>query len=222
MSKAARRQAAASCCKLLRWVSCCCSAQLERASCCCCDCIGVRALVAPVRRRRHQWSTDGHVCQRIIVDVKHVSRNQRFHRSDPHPFFCCFREWLAPHVQHSNVQRRHRRHAAAPRSLPLCVRSGDASRFLTQHHQRMHASRSLLQSKKVLLQSKQKAHEEACRAPGSPRHCHARARCSAPCTRAHARRARSSRTRHACAAPCVRASPAMHMLTHACTSKSKM
>ena len=50
----------------------------------------------------------------------------------------------------------------------------------------------------------------------SPRHCHARARCSAPCTRAHACRARSSRTHHACAAPCVRASPAMHMLTHAC------
>ena len=33
----------------------------------------------------------------------------------------------------------------------------------------------------------------------SPRHCHARARCHAPCTRAHACRARSTRTHHACA-----------------------
>ena len=33
----------------------------------------------------------------------------------------------------------------------------------------------------------------------SPRHCHARARCSAPCTRARACRARSTRTHHACA-----------------------
>jgi hypothetical protein len=52
----------------------------------------------------------------------------------------------------------------------------------------------------------------------SPRHCHACARCPAPCTRAHACRARSSRTHHACA---PRHSHA-HALTqqHALTSKS--
>ena len=50
---------------------------------------------------------------------------------------------------------------------------------------------------------------EACRAPAlptpRPRHCHARTRCPAPCTRAHACRARSSRTHHACAPrqPCT-------------------
>ena len=49
----------------------------------------------------------------------------------------------------------------------------------------------------------------------SPRHCHACARCSAPCTRAHACRARSSRTHHACAPrqPCT----CSHVATHACT-----
>ena len=38
-----------------------------------------------------------------------------------------------------------------------------------------------------------------------PRHCRARARCAAPCTRAHACRARSTRTHHACAPhqPCT-------------------
>ena len=38
-----------------------------------------------------------------------------------------------------------------------------------------------------------------------PRHCRARARCAAPCTRAHACRARSTRTNHACAPrqPCT-------------------
>ena len=38
-----------------------------------------------------------------------------------------------------------------------------------------------------------------------PRHCRARARCAAPCTRAHACRARSTRTRHACTSrqPCT-------------------
>ena len=52
----------------------------------------------------------------------------------------------------------------------------------------------------------------------SPCHCHACARCSAPCTRAHACRARSSRTLHACAPrqPCT----CSHVATHACTSKA--
>ena len=49
----------------------------------------------------------------------------------------------------------------------------------------------------------------------SLRHCHARARCSAPCTRAHARRARSSRTHHACAAPCVRRTMRARLASHA-------
>ena len=51
-----------------------------------------------------------------------------------------------------------------------------------------------------------------------PRHCRARARCAAPCTRAHACRARSTRTNHACAPrqPCT----CSHVATHACTSKA--
>ena len=50
----------------------------------------------------------------------------------------------------------------------------------------------------------------------SPRHCHACARCSAPCTRAHACRARSSRTHHACAPrqPCT-CSTRQHTLARA-------
>ena len=55
----------------------------------------------------------------------------------------------------------------------------------------------------------------------SPRHCrHARARCYAPCTRARACRARSSRTLHACA-PRQRPTRS-HIATRACTSKARM
>ena len=46
-----------------------------------------------------------------IADVKHVWRNQRFHRSDPPPFFCFFRKRLPPHV--------HQRAASPPASPPV-------------------------------------------------------------------------------------------------------
>ena len=112
-----------------------------------------------------------------------------------------------------NVQRRHRRRcrrsvaAAAPRSVPRKEEPRSASKRLN-----MHASRFCSACAEQKKSESGKRHV-------APRHCHARARCSAPCTRAHARRACSSRTHHECTAPCVRASPAMHMLyTHACTS----
>ena len=57
------------------------------------------------------------------------------------------------------------------------------------------------------LHKAQKRHVEHRHSPTPrPRHCHARTRCPAPCTRAHACRARSTRTHHACAPrqPCTR------------------
>ena len=66
----------------------------------------------------------------------------------------------------------------------------------------------LVQSKKILLQSKQKAHKEACRAPGfaSPL---PRLR-SLLCALHTSTRVQSTLVTHA---PCVRASPAVHMLS---------
>ena len=77
----------------------------------------------------------------------------------------------------------------------------------------------LLQSKKICVTICSRANKRRTKKHvahrASPRHCHACARCSAPCTRAHACRARSSHTRHACAPrqPCT----CSHVATHACT-----
>ena len=55
----------------------------------------------------------------------------------------------------------------------------------------------------------------------SPRHCHARARCHAPCTRAHASTAHSARSQYACARLAGDAHALTpHTATHACTSKA--
>ena len=80
----------------------------------------------------------------------------------------------------------------------------------------------LLQCKKALhhstAQRRKRSPPQAHRDVPRPRHCRARARCAAPCTRAHACRARSTRTNHACAPrqPCT----CSHVATHACTSKA--
>ena len=72
----------------------------------------------------------------------------------------------------------------------------------------MHASRFLLLSKSFCSfcsGGKKRRTKRHVAHRASPRHCHARTRCPAPCTRAHACRARSSRTHHACAPrqPCT-------------------
>ena len=56
----------------------------------------------------------------------------------------------------------------------------------------------------------------------SPRHCHARARRAAPCTRPRACRARSSRTLHAYACEPRQRRTCSHIATRACTSKARM
>ena len=70
-----------------------------------------------------------------------------------------------------------------------------------------------------LLRSKKKRTKRHVAHRASPRHCHARARCSAPSTRARACRARLSRTHHACA-PRQRRT-CSHIATRACTSCQK-
>ena len=69
---------------------------------------------------------------------------------------------------------------------------------------RMLAARSAPCRKKVAQSAKRHVEHRHSPTP-RPRHCHARTRCPAPCTRAHACRARSSRTHHACAPrqPCT-------------------
>ena len=70
---------------------------------------------------------------------------------------------------------------------------------------RMLAARSARCGKKVAQSAKRHVEHRHSPTP-RPRHCHARTRCPAPCTRAHACRARSTRTHHACAPrqPCTR------------------
>ena len=66
----------------------------------------------------------------------------------------------------------------------------------------MHASRSLLQSKRFCSfcsRANKRRTKKHVAHRASPRHRHAHARCPAPCTRARACRARSTRTHHACA-----------------------
>jgi len=61
----------------------------------------VRAAVAGASRRVADFGLGverGNQLVAVIVAVQHVWRKQCFHRSDPPPFFCCLRKWLAPHV----------------------------------------------------------------------------------------------------------------------------
>ena len=133
---------------------------------------------------------------------------------------------------HACEPRQRRAHALTQQHPALAARATSAARLAAGGVQTlrtspttaficgmyMHASRFWSRAKRFCSRANKRRTKKHVAHRASPRHCHACARCSAPCTRAHARRACSSRTHHECTAPCVRASPTMHMYTHACTS----
>ena len=145
----------------------------------------------------------------VVIALQHIWRKQCFRCSGPPPFFSCFREWLAPHVQ---VQRRRRRqYKLRPKEHePNGAADGAACDICTLRV--LHFCSA--EQKKSQSGKRHVVHR------ASPHHCHFCARCSAPFTRAHAASTRMQSTLDT-HAPRVRASPAMHT-HHAATRAQKL
>ena len=118
--------------------------------------------------------------------------------------------WVRWHGQSRAPARRQRRRVANWQQR--CVRAAAASLDCGSLHGMIaacfaYACSAFCAGAEKKSHKAQKRHVEHRHSPTPrPRHCHARTRCPAPCTRAHACRARSSRTHHACAPrqPCTR------------------